>query len=374
MAHKYNGAIKYIWQHSDWPNMTVDMQALSGLVAETNMLRGQLMGRVSMFGFEEQNTSMLETMTSEIVHSSKIEGQTLSADSVRSSLATQLGLKYDGLPPTDHYVEGVVQVMLDATHNFSRPFSFERMFGWHHALFPNGYSGMYKISVGKWREGKEAMQVVSGAMGKERVHYEAPPSEEVPRMMSDLLEWIESDYTKTDPLIKAAITHLWFVTIHPFDDGNGRICRTITEMLLSRADQTGERYYSLSSQILQNRKAYYDNLEHAQKGGMDVTEWVAWFLSTLKDAINASLTKTENVVRKRQFWNRHEQTPFNERQRKMLNRLFDGFEGKLNSSKWYKICHCSQDTATRDLNDLVNKGILRKTEDGGRNTNYELNE
>lgn len=374
MAHKYNGATQYIWQHADWPNMTVDMQALAGLVAETNLLRGQLMGRVSMFGFEEQNTSMLETMTSEIVHSSKIEGQTLSADNVRSSLATQLGLKYDGLPQTDHYIEGVVQVMLDATHNFSRPLCFERMFGWHHALFPNGYSGMYKISVGKWREGKEAMQVVSGAMGKERVQYEAPPSEEVPRMMSDLLEWIESDYTKTDPLIKAAIAHLWFVTIHPFDDGNGRICRTITEMLLSRADQTGERYYSLSSQILQNHKAYYDNLEHAQKGGMDVTEWVAWFLSTLKDAINASLTKTENVVRKRQFWNRHEQTPFNERQRKMLNRLFDGFEGKLNSSKWYKICHCSQDTATRDLNDLVNKGVLRKTDDGGRNTNYELNE
>ena len=374
MAHKYNGATQYIWQHDDWPNMTVDMQALAGLVAETNLLRGQLMGRVSMFGFEEQNTSMLETMTSEIVHSSKIEGQTLSADSVRSSLATQLGLKYDGLPPTDHYIEGVVQVMLDATHNFSRPLCFERMFGWHHALFPNGYSGMYKISVGKWREGKEAMQVVSGAMGKERVHYEAPPSEEVPRMMNDLLEWIEANDSKTDPLIKAAIAHLWFVTIHPFDDGNGRICRTITEMLLSRADHTGKRYYSLSSQILQNRKAYYDNLEHAQKGGMDVTEWVAWFLSTLKDAINASLTKTENVVRKRQFWNRHEQTPFNERQRKMLNRLFDGFEGKLNSSKWYKICHCSQDTATRDLNDLVNKGILRKTEDGGRNTNYELNE
>lgn len=374
MAHKYNGATQYIWQHADWPNMTVDMQALAGLVAETNLLRGQLMGRVSMFGFEEQNTSMLETMTSEIVHSSKIEGQTLSADSVRSSLATQLGLKYDGLPQTDHYIEGVVQVMLDATHNFSRPLSFERMFGWHHALFPNGYSGMYKISVGKWREDKEAMQVVSGAMGKERVHYEAPPSEEVPRMMNNLLEWIEANDSKTDPLIKAAIAHLWFVTIHPFDDGNGRICRTITEMLLSWADHTGKRYYSLSSQILQNRKAYYDNLEHAQKGGMDVTEWVAWFLSTLKDAINASLTKTENVVRKRQFWNRHEQTPFNERQRKMLNRLFDGFEGKLNSSKWYKICHCSQDTATRDLNDLVNKGVLRKTDDGGRNTNYELNE
>lgn len=374
MAHKYNGATQYIWQHTDWPNMTVDMQALAGLVAETNLLRGQLMGRVSMFGFEEQNTSMLETMTSEIVHSSKIEGQTLSADSVRSSLATQLGLKYDGLPQTDHYIEGVVQVMLDATHNFSRPLCDERMFGWHHALFPNGYSGMYKISVGKWREGKEAMQVVSGAMGKERVHYEAPPSEEVPRMMNGLLEWIEADDSKTDPLIKAAIAHLWFVTIHPFDDGNGRICRTITEMLLSRADHTSKRYYSLSSQILQNRKAYYDNLEHAQKGGMDVTEWVAWFLCTLKDAINASLTKTENVVRKRQFWNRHEQTPFNERQRKMLNRLFDGFEGKLNSSKWYKICHCSQDTATRDLNDLVNKGVLRKTDDGGRNTNYELNE
>ncbi len=371
MVNQYNKTAKYIWQHNDWPHMTVDMHALAGLVAETNMLRGKLMGRISMFGFEEQNASLLETMTSEIVHSSKIEGQELNHDSVRSSLATQLGLEYDGLPITDHYVEGVVQVMLDATHNCNKPLTKERLFDWHCALFPNGHSGMYKIDVGKWREGEGAMQVVSGAMGKERVHYEAPPSADVPRLMSDLLQWIETTNT-TDPLVKAAIAHLWFVTIHPFDDGNGRLCRTITEMLLSRADNTEKRYYSLSSQILKNRKSYYDYLEHAQKGDMDITEWVGWFLSTLKNAINVALTRTESVVHKRQFWNQHEDTPLNERQRKIINKLFDGFEGKLNSSKWYKICHCSQDTATRDLNDLVNKGILRKTDNGGRNTCYEL--
>lgn len=313
MATRLTGRTVYIWQQSDWPHMTVRQDELTSLLAEVHMLQGQLMGRISLFGFEEQNDSMLDNMTSEIVHSSKIEGQELNRDSVRSSLASQLGLKYDGLPITDHYIEGVVQVMLDATHNFSKPLTDERLFGWHAALFPNGYSGMYKIDVGKWREAKGAMRVVSGPMGRERVYYEAPSAEKVPMMMNDLLAWIETDERKTDPLVKAAIAHLWFVTIHPFDDGNGRLCRTITELLLSRADNTEQRYYSMSSQILKNRNAYYDHLEAAQKGGTDVTEWVEWFLKTLKTAINASLERTESVVRKRQFWNRHEHTPINER-------------------------------------------------------------
>lgn len=368
------GRVKYIWQQPNWPHLTVRYDELASILADVNMLRGQLMGRIAMFGFEEKNESLLEAMTSEIVHSSKIEGQELNRDSVRSSLASQLGLKYDGLPVTDHYVEGVVQVMLDATHNFMQPLTAERLFAWHCALFPNGYSGMYKIDVGRWRGDKGTMRVVSGPMGRERVHYEAPPSDDVPAMMRELLAWIEVDNNPIDPMVKAAVAHLWFVTIHPFDDGNGRLCRTITELLLSRADKTGQRYYSLSSQILRNRNAYYDHLEAAQKGGMDVTEWVAWFLATLKEAILSSLKKTDSVVHKRQFWNRNEHLSINERQRKVLNKLLDGFDGKLNSSKWYKICHCSQDTATRDIKDLVEKGILRKTDDGGRNTNYELRE
>lgn len=372
MANTKKTPSTYIWQHDDWPRMTVRTDSLTGLLAETNTLRGLLMGRIAMFGFEERNESLLEAMTSEIVHSSKIEGEELSRDSVRSSLAQQLQLQYDGLPVTDHYVEGVVQVMVDATKGHGQPLTAERLFAWHHALFPYGMSGMYKIKAGAWRDG--VMQVVSGAMGKERVHYEAPPSEAVPAMMDDFLEWTECGDTSLDPLVRAAIAHLWFVTIHPFDDGNGRLCRTITEMMLSRADHTEKRYYSMSSQILQNRKAYYDHLEHAQKGTTDITEWVAWFLTTLKTAVQDAIDKTEHVVRKRQFWDCHSHTPLNERQRKVLNRLLDGFDGKLNSSKWYKICHCSQDTATRDINDLVAKGILRKTGEGGRNTSYELNE
>ena len=315
---------------------------------------------------------MLDSLTEEIIHSSEIEGENLNRVSVRSSVARQLGLEHDGLPKTDHYIEGVVQVMLDATQHFQDSLTKERLFGWHSALFPTGYSGMYKITVGDWRKGKEAMQVVSGAMGRQKVHYEAPPSSDVPRLMRQLLTWIDDTTLGIDPLIKAAVAHLWFVTIHPFDDGNGRLCRTVTEMLLSRADNTSQRYYSLSSEILNHRKDYYTQLEKAQHGGLDITEWIVWFLETLRKALDTALEKTEDIIRKVRFWDEHKDLQLNDRQRKVLNMLLDGFEGKLTSSKWYKITHCSQDTATRDLNDLVKKNILKKGSGGGRSTAYEI--
>lgn len=362
----------YLWQQNEWPNMYWRDDSLCKLLADVNRLRGQLFGRLEMLGMKEQDESMLNVLTQEIVFSSEIEGQILSRDSVRSSVARQLGLEYDGLPKKDHYIEGIVQVMLDATLHYSKPLEAERLFGWHAALFPTGYSGLSKIAVAEWRKGDEPMQVVSGVFGKEKVHYEAPPSCAVPEMMDNFISWIEDDELQIDPLVKAAVAHLWFLTIHPFDDGNGRLARTLTEMLLSRADSTTRRYYSLSSVILNHRKDYYDNLEYSQKGSLDITSWISWFLQSLKDAISNSLTKTDNVVRKTAFWDKHRTTSINERQRKVLNMLLDGFEGKLNSSKWYKINHCSQDTAIRDIKDLIAKGILRAADEGGRSTNYEL--
>lgn len=363
---------QYIWQSTDLYQLTWQDNVFSTLLSEVSLLRGKLLGRLSMFGFKEQGDSMLDALTEEIVHSSEIEGERLNRDSVRSSVAQQLGLEYDGLPKADHYIEGVVQVMLDATQHFRELLTKERLFGWHTALFPAGHSGMYKITVGDWRKGKEAMQVVSGAMGRLKVHYEAPPSSEVPERMEQLLAWIADDTLTVDPLIKATVAHLWFVTIHPFDDGNGRLCRTMTEMLLSRADNTPQRYYSLSSEILNHRKDYYTQLEKAQCGKSDITEWIVWFLEMLIKALNAALEKTERIIRKVRFWDEHKELELNARQRKVLNMLLDGFEGRLNSSKWYKINHCSQDTATRDLNDLVKKDILQKSRAGGRSTTYEL--
>ena len=363
---------QYIWQKADLRKMTWQNNAFSTLITEVSLRRGSLLGRLSMFGFKEQGDSMLDSLTEEIVHSSEIEGERLNRDSVRSSVARQLGIEYDGLPKTDHYIEGVVQVMLNATQHFRDPLTLERLFGWHSALFPTGYSGMYKITVGDWRQGDEPMQVVSGAMGRQKVHYEAPPSCDVPEMMTQLLIWLDDPTLDIDPLIKAAVAHLWFVTIHPFDDGNGRLCRTLTEMLLSRADNTSKRYYSLSSEILKNRKEYYAQLEKAQHGGIDITEWIVWFLETLNRALNTALEKTEHIIDKVRFWDKHNDLQLNDRQRKVLNMLLNGFEGKLTSSKWYKINHCSQDTATRDLNDLVKKNILKKSSEGGRSTAYEL--
>ena len=338
----------YIWQHADLQHLTWNSSSLCNRLGKVNVLRGKLFGRLSMLGLREQNDEMHACLTSEISSSSQIEGEFLNRNSVRSSVARQLGLAYEGLPKPDHYTEGVVQVMINATQHYNDAIDKERLFAWHAALFPTGYSGMYKISVAQWRQGDEPMQVVSGPMGRQKVHYEAPPSNRVGPMMDRFINWINSPSPAIEPLVKAAVAHL------------------------ARADASPQRFYSLSAEILNHRNLYYAQLERAQKGNADVSGWISYFLDMLKLALEKALAKTEHTIRKVKFWNEHQNLDINERQRKVLNMLLNGFEGKLNSSKWYKINHCSQDTATRDLNDLVAKSILRRSNEGGRNTSYEL--
>lgn len=358
----------YLWQHSNFPNFEWDSRALLTTLGEVHTLQGQLLGRMSAMGFEGLS-QQVETITNEIVGSSMIEGIALNADSVRSSVARHLGLEGNG--HSDHYTEGVVNSLMEATRSFEQPLTPERLFGWHSAFFPTGYSDGYKITVANWRIGDEPMQVVSGPIGKEKIHFEAPPSNMVPNMMAQFIDWCNTGDT-TDPILRAAIAHLWFVTVHPFDDGNGRMARTITEMMLARADKSSQRFYSLSTEMMRQRKAYYEVLEQAQKGDTDITAWLLWFLQALLGALKYSLKTTERVLQKADFWRSHQDTEINERQRKILNQLWDGFEGKLTTQKYAKINHCSPDTALRDIQDLIEKRILRKTDEGGRSTNYEL--
>lgn len=360
--------IIYLWQQSKFPKFEWDSRVLLTPLGEVHTLQGQLLGRMSALGFDGLS-QQVEAITSEIVGSSQIEGINLNVDSVRSSVARHLGL--DSNERSDHYTEGVVNSLMDATHSFNQSLTQERLFGWHAAFFPTGYSDGYKITVANWRVGDEPMQVVSGPMGREKIHFEAPPSNEVPYMMAQFIDWCNNGDT-TDPILRAAIAHLWFVTVHPFDDGNGRMARTITEMMLARADQSSQRFYSLSSEIMRQRKAYYEALELAQKGDTDITAWLLWFLQALLGALKYSLKATESVLQKADFWRNHQDVEINERQRKIINRLWDGFEGKLTTQKYAKINHCSQDTALRDIQDLIVKLILRKTDEGGRSTNYEL--
>lgn len=360
----------YLWQQENWPTFTWDSASLLDLLGEVRYRQGQLLGRMSMLGMEGVKQQM-EALTEEIIGSSRIEGVDLNRDSVRSSVARHLGVQLDMDHTPDHYTEGIVNVMLQATRDYDKPLTAERLFGWHATLFPTGYSDGFKITVGSWRTGDEPMQVVSGPMGKQKVHYEAPGSDDVPTMMEDFLAWINSE-DKTDGLIRAALAHLWLVTIHPFDDGNGRLTRTVTEMMLARADQSAQRFYSLSAEIFRRRKEYYDALELAQHGDMDVTEWLRWFLTALSASLQTAISTTDRTLEKAAFWHRMEDISISERQRKVLNMLWDGFEGKLNTQKWAKINHCSQDTALRDIQDLIEKNALRKTDEGGRSTNYCL--
>ena len=311
-------------------------------------------------------------MTDELISSSEIEGVLLNPKSVRSSLARRLGIEDDGLLAEDHYVEGLVDVMLDAVHNYRVPLTAERLFGWHAALFPLGRSGMHSITVADWRKGEEPMQVVSGAFGHEKVHYEAPASVDVPAEMARLIDWCNS--SGQSPFIMAAVAHLWFVAIHPFDDGNGRISRTIADMLLARLDLGSGRYYSMSAEINRNKKVYYEILERTQKGDLDITEWILWFFNCLEKAITRTSAVVERTLEKAAYWDKFRDVEINERQRKVINRLWDGFDGKLTTSKWAKICSCSQDTALRDINDLISKDMLRDSGEGGRSTNYLLPE
>lgn len=362
----------YIWQQQDWPHFTWDDAELSYQLGKVRSLQGKLVGKMSALGFDLKNNAMLDALTADVTKSSEIEGEVLNIKQVRSSVARHLGIEVEGLPEADRYIDGVVQVMIDATQNYMQPLTDERLFNWHAALFPTGRSGAYKITVANWRQGAEPMQVVSGAMGKEKIHYQAPHSEDVPHQMKLFLNWA-NDNQKIDPVLKAAIAHLWFVTIHPFDDGNGRISRTITDLFLARADEMPHRFYSMSAQIRKQRKTYYEQLEHTQKGGLDITTWLAWFLDCLEAALLDTEKSVSIVLQKAGFWDKHRSVPMNERQIKMVNLLWDGLEGKLTSSKWGNITKCSPDTALRDIQDLIAKNILRKTDEGGRNTNYELN-
>lgn len=326
---------------------------------------------MSALGFDLKNSAMLDALTADITKSSEIEGEILNADQVRSSLAHHLGIETEGLPEADRYVDGVVQVMIDATQNYLQPITDERLFNWHSALFPTGRSGIYKITVADWRQGSEPMQVISGAMGKEKIHYQAPDSNDVPDQIKMFLDWA-NDNEKIDPVLKAAIAHLWFVTIHPFDDGNGRIARTITDLFLARADEMPHRFYSMSAEIRKQRKGYYEILEKTQKGGLDITGWLEWFLDCLQAALLNTEKLISTILQKAAFWDKYRPVAMNERQIRMVNLLWDGFDGKLTSSKWGKITKCSPDTALRDIQDLIKKGVLRKTDEGGRSTNYEL--
>ncbi|WP_206677643.1 Fic family protein [Tabrizicola fusiformis] len=362
----------YIWEQPDWPRLTWQDGSIAAPLAAVRHEQGRLIGRMEALGFKLREEAVLHTLTQDVVKTSEIEGEQLDATQVRSSLARKLGIDIGALPPTDRNVEGIVEVMLDATRNFQAPLTKERLFGWHAALFPTGRSGMTKIIVGDWRDDSTGpMQVVSGPYGREKVHYSAPPALRVAAEMEAFLTWFNAPLA-TDPVIKAALAHLWFVTIHPFEDGNGRIARAIADLALARSEGSSQRFYSMSAQIRAERNAYYDQLERTQKGGTDVTLWILWFFDCLGRAIHCADGVLAAVVAKGQFWERAAALALNERQIKVLNRLLDGFEGKMTSSKWAVIAKCSQDTANRDIAALLELGLLRKGEGGGRNTHYEL--
>lgn len=359
----------YIHQLPDWPRFTWQAAALENLLGAVRHQQGRLLGRLDGLGLDLRAEATLQTLTLDVLKSSEIEGELLPPVSVRSSLAHRLGLEQGGLPPADRRVEGVVAMMLDATQQAEQPLTAQRLFSWHHALFPTGHSGLYAVRVGAWRTGP--MQVVSGPLGRERVHYEAPPADTMEAQMQQFLAWFNAPLD-LDPVLKAAVAHFWFVTIHPFDDGNGRIARAIADLQLSRADGTGQRCYSMSAQIQAERQDYYRLLETSQSGTLDLTPWLTWFLSCLGRALTSAEHTLGQVLAKARFWERHQQTPLSERQQHLLTRLLNGFEGKLTTSKWARIAKCSQDTAARDITDLINKGIIVKESAGGRSTSYRL--
>ena len=362
----------YIHERKDWPDFHWNIEKLAEPLASVRYRQGGLIGQMKGLGFRLQQEAVLETLTKDVLKTSEIEGEKLDAEQVRSSVARRLGLDIGGLKPADRNVEGVVEMMLDATGHYDRPLTDERLFGWHAALFPTGRSGMTKIKTGAWRdESAGPMQVVSGAIGKEKVHFEAPKADRLKKEMTAFLKWFEGK-DAIDPVLKAGLAHLWFVTIHPFEDGNGRIARAIADMALARSEHSSQRFYSMSAQIKQEHKEYYDILESTQKGTMDVTDWMLWFLDCLGRAIDGAHVTLKAVIDKARFWDRIKDAPLNERQRSVINRLLDGFEGKLTSSKYAKLTKCSQDTAHRDIQALVERGVLVQNPEGGRSTSYSL--
>jgi len=362
----------YIHQRADWPQFRWEHDQIAARLVDVRHRQGRLIGRMEGLGFSLRTEAVLNTLTEDVLKSSEIEGETLDRDQVRSSIARRLGIDIGGLKPADRDVEGVVEMMLDGTQNYDKPLTGRRLFDWHAALFPTGRSGMSRIKIGAWRDDKKGpMQVVSGAIGKEKVHYEAPVAGRLQGEMRTFLDWFEKK-NSIDLVLKAGVAHLWFVTIHPFDDGNGRIARTIADMELARSERSPQRFYSMSAQIRQERKAYYDILEATQRGDLDITGWLGWFLDCLGRAFAQAETILAAVLKKARFWERFAPEEFNERQRGMVNRLLNGFEGKLTTAKWAKLAKCSHDTALRDIEDLIKKNVLVKDSAGGRSTSYSL--
>lgn len=365
-------APQYIHERPDWPRFRWDADRLLEGLSRTRHLQGRLLGRMEVLGLASRSEASLEVLTSEVVQSSAIEGERLDDREVRSSVARKLGLDIAGLGPASRNVEGVVAMTLDATQRFDQPLTAERLFEWHASLFPTGRSAGRRISVGAWRESSSGpMQVVSGAMGKEVVHFEAPAPERLEAEMSRFLAWFESRPI-AEPLIHTAIAHLWFVTIHPFEDGNGRIARAICDMALARADGTRERFFSLSAELERERADYYGRLEATQRGSLDITEWIEWFLGVLQRAIRGADRSLETVLRKARVWRGLSGAPVNERQRIVLNRMLGDFQGFLTTSKYAELARCSTDTALRDIQELAARGVLVKNDGGGRSTSYRI--
>ncbi len=362
---------KYIYEYDKWPEFTWNDKQISVVLGKVRHLQGKIYGQMGALGFSIKEETILSTLTLDVLKSSEIEGEILNYEQVRSSIARRLGLEYAGIIHVDRNVEGVVEMMLDATQNYDKLLNQERIFGWHAALFPTGWSGMHRIDAGCYRDGE--MQVVSGSMGKEKIHFQAPSPSVVKKEMDAFLDWFNKE-TDIDGVLKAAIAHFWFIIIHPFDDGNGRIARAISDMLLARSEESTQRFYSLSNQVLTEKKKYYEILQQIQHSSGDITDWLDWFLNCLYRALEITEDTLKRVLKKADFWDRNKETILNSRQRLMLNKLFDGFYGKLKSSKWAKITKCSTDTALRDIKDLIEKGILKQEKSGGRSTNYELTE
>ena len=363
----------YIHQLPDWPQFHWDQQALVGPLTEIRHRQGRLLGRMESLGFMLRKEAELETLTLEVLKSSEIEGETLDAAQVRSSIARRLGIETAGMVPAERDVEGVVEMILDATQNYAEPLSDERLFAWHAAVFPTARSGMRKIIVGAWRDdGHGPMQVISGPAGRETVHYEAPAASLLEKEIAAFLAWANDGEDRTDMVLRAALAHLWFVTIHPFDDGNGRIARAIADWALARSENSSQRFYSMSAQIRQERNDYYNLLEKTQKGTLDVTPWMEWFLACLGRAFDGTEVTLSAVLRKARFWEKYARVPVNDRQRDVLNRLLDGFNGKLTTTKWATLEKCSHDTALRDIQGLIEQRLLRKDARGGRSTTYSL--
>ncbi len=361
-----------IHEKPGWPELTWDGESLAADPAAVRHKQGRLLGRMEALGFDLRTEANLAVLTSDVVKSSAIEGERIDPEQVRSSIARRLGLDVAGLPKPGRDVEGVVEMMLDATRNFQQPLTKERLFAWHASLFPTGRSGMGRIAVGAWRPAEAgAMQVVSGPMGRERVHFEAPEADRLESEMSAFLKWFNAPPTD-EPVIRAGIAHFWFVTVHPFEDGNGRVARAIADMSLARADGTKDRFYSMSSQIEAERRNYYLELESAQRGDLDLTRWLEWFLACLSRAIDGADAMLGTVLHKARMWQRINRRPVNDRQRLVINRMLDGFKGFLSTSKYAKLAKCSTDTALRDIRELLKRGILIQNPGAGRSTSYRL--